>query len=183
MVHGIVTQSGGSLILKSSKGAGTTVELWFPLEKMDAKPAGTAASPQGVSGGIRLCTVLAVDDDSLVLTNMVAMLEDLGHTVLQSSSGKAALEILRGETAIDLMVTDQAMPEMTGTTLIATAREAQPSLRVILVTGYDELPRTTSGDLVKLAKPFRQDDLVRAIADTFRNQPRNHNVLTFPRSG
>ena len=80
--------------------------------------------------------ILAVDDDALVLLNTAAMLEDLGHTVLEAASGKDALEILRREPRIDLVITDQAMPHMTGSDLAAAIRAEKPDLPIILATGY-----------------------------------------------
>ena len=63
-----------------------------------------------------------MDDDALVLLNTAAMLEDLGHTVLEATSGSSALEIIRREDNIDLVITDQAMPHMTGSDLAAAIR-------------------------------------------------------------
>ena len=183
MVHGVVTQSGGRLVLRSAKGKGTTVELWFPLEKMGGEAACAPVSAQTPSERVLPLLVLAVDDDSLVLLNTVAMLEDLGHTVFSATSGRQALEILRRGAAIDLMVTDQAMPEMTGAMLAEAARNERPNLRVILASGYDELPRGTGVDIVKLAKPFSQDDLERAVAEALRSEPPGRNVVPFPRGG
>ena len=183
MVHGVVTQSGGRLVLKSAKGKGTTVELWFPLEKMGSEAACAPVGAQTPSERVLPLLVLAVDDDSLVLLNMVAMLEDLGHTVFSATSGRQALEILRRGAAVDLMVTDQAMPEMTGAMLVEAARNERPNLRVILASGYDELPRGTGVDIVKLAKPFSQDDLERAVAEALRSEPPGRNVVPFPRGG
>ena len=89
----------------------------------------------------RPLTVLVVDDDSLVLTNMAAMLEDLGHQVFEANSARQALAILRREAAIELVITDQAMPHMTGVQLIAEIKTGWPDLPVILATGYAELPK------------------------------------------
>ena len=183
MVHGVVTQSGGRLVLKSAKGQGTTVELWFPLEKMGGEAASGPVSAQTASERILPLVVLAVDDDSLVLLNMVTMLEDLGHTVFSATSGRQALEIFWRGVAIDLMVTDQAMPEMTGSMLAEAARNERPNLRVILASGYDELQRGMGLDLVKLAKPFSQNDLGRAVAEALRTEPPGHNVVAFREGG
>ena len=100
MVHGFAEQSGGRLILRSQKDRGTTAELWLPVAKASAQPV---APPQAVPAKtFRPLTILAVDDDALVLMNTVAMLEDLGHTVFEAYSGKEALEILRREDSVDL---------------------------------------------------------------------------------
>jgi CheY-like chemotaxis protein len=86
--------------------------------------------------------ILLVDDDPLVLGTVAEQLEDLGHKVLSASGGTDALAILRARQAVDLMITDLAMPGMNGLTLIREAREVQPRLPAILLTGYaNELSR------------------------------------------
>jgi CheY-like chemotaxis protein len=107
--------------------------------------------------------VLAVDDDVLVLTNTIAMLEDLGHTGIWASSGKEALEILRRGDAIDLVITDQAMPRMTGQELGEVIKKEWPDLPLVITTGYAEMdPEGTQWP--KLAKPFTEVELGREIA-------------------
>jgi CheY-like chemotaxis protein len=117
------------------------------------------ASPKA----FRSLTILAVDDDALVLMNTVAMLEDLGHTVFEAHSGKEAIEILQREDAIDLVVTDQAMPRMTGTELAKTIKTEWPDIPVLLATGYTDRLGDEDIGLPKLAKPYFQRDLSDAI--------------------
>ena len=105
-----------------------------------------------------------MDDDALVLLNTVAMLEDLGHTVFEATSGKGALEIIRRQRRIDLVITDQAMPNMSGSDLAAAIRSERPELPIILATGYAELPPGADQSLPTLSKPFRQQQLADAIA-------------------
>ena len=111
----------------------------------------------------RPLTVLVVDDDSLVLTNMAAMLEDIGHRVFEADSARKALSILRRKENFDLVITDQAMPRMTGIELIAAIKAERPGLPTILATGYAELPPETDPLKPKLAKPFRQQELIQAV--------------------
>jgi PAS domain S-box-containing protein len=162
MVHGMAQQLGGSLTLKSKKGEGTTAELWIPVAEQQAGEP--AVAPSSVESESRPLVVLAVDDDSLVLFNTVAMLEELGHEVLEATSGKAALDHFQKRPDIDLIVTDQAMPGMTGLQLANAARTLRPEIRILIATGYAELPREADQALGRLAKPFRQQDLVDAIA-------------------
>ncbi len=183
MVHGIVTQSGGRLVLNSAKGRGTTAEIWLPLAKRFGKGASEPIAAPTPTHRIPPSLVLAVDDDNLILLNMVAMLEDLGHTVFAASSARQALEILWRGVAIDLMVTDEAMPEMTGSMLAEAAREELPNLRVVLATGYDELPGEADVDVVRLGKPYRPDDVERAIVEAFAKVPPPVKILQFPGSG
>jgi CheY-like chemotaxis protein len=162
MVHGVAAQSGGQLVLRSRKGEWTAAELWLPVAAPVAVEA-EAASPDAPDQTRRL-TVLAVDDDTLVLVNTAYMLEDLGHDVIQASSGREALELVRSGRPIDLVVTDQAMPQMSGTQLAAMIRAERPDLPVLLATGYAEMAPGCDPGLPRLAKPFMQKDLAQAIA-------------------
>ena len=161
MVHGFAEQSGGRFILHSQKGAGTTAELWLPVAKTSAQRI--APAQVAPTKAFRSLTIVAVDDDALVLMNTVEMLKDLGHTVFEAYSGKEALEILRREDAVDLVVTDQAMPKMTGTELAKIVKNEWPDIPILLATGYaDRVERDEIG-LPKVAKPFMQRDLTEAI--------------------
>jgi PAS domain S-box-containing protein len=164
MVHGLAGQSGGGFTLHSQAGQGTTATLWLPVADEDTpaavSPPAFAPSPAGA--GLR---VLAVDDDPLVLTNTVDLLEDLGHTVLQAGTAEEALRLLRADTSIALLVSDHVMPQMTGAQLIATAQQERAHLPVVLATGYAELPAGLPPQVVRLSKPFDQAALALAIAD------------------
>jgi signal transduction histidine kinase/ActR/RegA family two-component response regulator len=179
MVHGFAEQCGGKLALRSHVGEGTTAELWLPVSEGVAKEAPIDNSAgQGPIPANQL-VVLAVDDDALVLTNTAAMLEDGGHRVLQATSGKAALQLL-SESRVDVLVTDFAMPEMNGAQLAEAAQTGWPELPVLLVSGYAELPEGTAAALPKLAKPFRQDQLLRCVAFAVAAQQPAGEVLKFP---
>jgi CheY-like chemotaxis protein len=104
-----------------------------------------------------------VDDDAIVLINTVAMLEELGHCALSASSGRHALEILRGEQRVDLVITDRAMPQMTGLQLAQAIKDEWPDLPVVIAAGYGELDHKLGQGLPKLAKPFGERELQEAI--------------------
>jgi CheY-like chemotaxis protein len=178
MVHGFVEQTGGRLVLKSRKGKGTTAELWLPVAPKSPVSAVSEEKLPSPGSPRHPLTVLVVDDDSLVLTNMGAMLEDIGHRVFEADSARKALSILRREKHIDLLITDQAMPRMTGIELIATIKAERPGLPTILATGYAELPPETDPLQLKLAKPFRQDALVQAVEQAM-TEPTERRVLKF----
>jgi CheY-like chemotaxis protein len=161
MVQGLVEESGGRMTIESKKGAGTTVELCFPAASHMAPAPNEKQAEVPVNAAERL-HVLAVDDDVLVLLNLAAMLEDLGHRVDQASCGSVALEMLKSNPDIQLLITDQAMPKMTGLMLAESARKERPDLPVILATGYADLPDRAHGYL-KLDKPYFQSDLNNAI--------------------
>jgi CheY-like chemotaxis protein len=111
--------------------------------------------------------VLAVDDDSLVLFNTIAMLEDMGHVALEAASGAQALALLRRE-AIDLVITDQSMPQMTGLQLVEAIQAEWPGLPVILATGYAEIPGGVQVTAPKLSKPFTEQELAQALMSARR---------------
>jgi CheY-like chemotaxis protein len=95
----------------------------------------------------------------LIAMSTAEMLEDLGHRVIGASSGLHALDILRSDQEIDLMMTDHVMPGMTGIELAVASRELRPELLVLLATGFAELPDGIQVDLPRLAKPYHQDQL------------------------
>jgi PAS domain S-box-containing protein len=165
MVDGLTGQSGGKLIVQSVSGRGTTMELWFPIttQPEEIGTRNPAEASEGAQTERQLC-VLAVDDDSLVLANVAAMLEDLGHKVIAAGSGARAIKEIEATPGIDLVITDQAMPVMTGTQLIEILRARRPALPVILATGYAELPQGVDASIGRLAKPFTQRALAEALA-------------------
>ena len=156
MVHGLAVQLGGALQLSSAVGKGTTATLLLPIATAMPEAKSPAHRLQKVN---RSAVILFVDDDPLIAMSTTEMLEDLGHRVIGASSGLHALDILRSEQPIDLMVTDHVMPGMTGIELAAASREVRPSLPILLATGYAELPEGAQLDLPRLAKPYHQDQL------------------------
>ena len=162
MVRGLTEQSGGTLSIESAVGKGTRVAMWIPASV--SAPMGARETQPALEGSpSRRLKVLVVDDDVLVAMNTTAMLEDLGHEAVEVHSGKKALETLEAMPGFDLVITDQAMPQMTGSELVSAARARWPDLPVILATGYAELPDDADRDLPRLGKPFMQSDLERAL--------------------
>ncbi len=164
MVHGMAEQLGGRVRLTSKVGQGTVVELWLP--RAEGGVANDLVLPVAaeVESTGKTMVIVVVDDDRLVLTNTSAMLADIGHTVLEAASGAQALELIRKTVHVDLVITDQAMPQMTGMQLAAAIKVEWPEMPVLLVSGYAELPSSGTFDLPKLAKPFSLDDLEKAVA-------------------
>ncbi len=163
MVHGLAEQFGGRFDLRSRVGEGTVAEIWLPADEGAAKPAAESPPARPKERFYEPLVVLAVDDDPLVLTNTIAMLEDIGHTAIAAPSGRIALDILRSEDSIDLVITDQIMPDMTGAELAKAVRAQWPKLPIILATGFAEAPSDRVA-LPRLAKPFTQADLAEKIS-------------------
>jgi CheY-like chemotaxis protein len=136
------------------------------------------ATSQGERSHRKLC-VLVVDDDSLVLSGTAAMIEDLGHHTLEAGSGQQALACLTRDDKIDLVITDQVMPEMTGTELAAEIGRKWPHIPVILATGYAELSSDAGLHLLKLNKPFSQDMLSWAIVECTKESRPAPTVVAF----
>ncbi|WP_156655643.1 response regulator, partial [Methylobacterium platani] len=130
--------------------------------------------------------VLVVDDDPLVLENSAAMLEDLGHRVIEARSGQEALALARRARTLDLVLTDHAMPEMTGLQLAERLAAERPGLKVILATGYADLGADGAARLPRLAKPYDQAALARMIEAVVRGAeegvPDEPVVVPFPKS-
>jgi CheY-like chemotaxis protein len=156
MVHGLAVQLGGALQLSSAAGKGTTATLILPVATAAPEAESRAHKSQKVH---RSAVILFVDDDPLIALSTTEMLEDLGHRVIGASSGLHALDIIKSDQPIDLMMTDHVMPGMTGIELAAASRKLRPSLPILLATGYAELPNGAQLDLPRLAKPYHQDQL------------------------
>jgi signal transduction histidine kinase/CheY-like chemotaxis protein len=164
MIQGLAVQLNGALRLSSQVGVGTVAELWLPVAPVDARSPRDVAGAAPATAPLERITILLVDDDALIAMSAADMLEDLGHEVLQAASGSRALEVLRGQRRIDLLLTDYAMPKMTGAELAVAARALRPELPILLVTGYAELPAGSGPELPRLGKPYQQEQLAAAVA-------------------
>ncbi len=174
MVHGLAAQSGGAMRIASRPGTGTTVELLLPIADEAAAlrtPTVPTESDLIASPATRPCRVLLVDDDPLISAGTAAMLEDLGHTAIEAPSAARALELLRSGLTVDLVVTDHAMPGMTGMELATEIRGTWPALPILLATGYADLPEGEVNELPRLAKPYRQEELAAHLRRLLERAP------------
>jgi CheY-like chemotaxis protein len=168
MVHGLAAQLNGALRLTSQVGLGTKAELWLPATNIAAeeeKPS--VAEPKDEA--TEKITVLVVDDDALIAMSTVDMLDDLGHDVIEANSADRALEILRGDQHVDLLITDYAMPRMNGAQLATAAREIRPELPILLATGYAKLPAGSALGLSRIDKPYQQNRLAAEIGKLLKH--------------
>ena len=183
MVQGLAVQSGGKLLLKSRTGVGTTAEIWLPVADNDEEVCSPATLPAEDRPDVSdQLVVLAVDDDPLILMNTAAMLEDMGHSVIEASSGEDALGLLRNGGRVDLVITDQAMPGMRGDQLVRAIRSDWPNLPVILATGYAELPEGFGADVPRLGKPFMQQQLEDAVNEATQARSQTKRAVRYFRS-
>ena len=112
----------------------------------------------------RAATILVVDDDALIAMNMVDILSDLGHSVIEAYSGRQALEILKSGAPVDAIITDYAMPGMSGIELGRQARTLRPGLPVMVASGYADLPEAAEDAFPRLEKPFDERRLAESLA-------------------
>jgi CheY-like chemotaxis protein len=170
MVHGIAQQSGGALQLESSESGGTTVSIYLPVAPSAAValPVDVPARPARITKAVAedqgpLPVILVVDDDPLVLSTAVEMLNYEGYDARGAGSAREALRRLETIDELVAVVTDHAMPGMTGSELASELAAIRPGLRVVLASGYAELPVAVAGIAVQLQKPFGRDALLAAI--------------------
>jgi len=136
MVYGAVQQNGGCIEVESAPGHGTTFTLCFPAVHTRAQPL-TAAPMLEAPGGSE--SVVLVEDEEMVRTFAVRLLQRLGYDVVAFASGAEALRALATRTEpIHLLITDIVMPGMNGRALAERAREHWPNLEVLFTSGYSE---------------------------------------------
>ncbi|MDF1562929.1 MAG: ATP-binding protein [Deltaproteobacteria bacterium] len=168
VVHGIVQGLGGRILVDSRPEVGTTFSVMLPLveggEQVTASARAAALLPTGQE------TLLLVDDEPVILAMSRQYLEGLGYKVLSATNGAAALELFDASPeAIDLIVTDQGMPGMTGLELCHELHTRRPELPCILATGYGaglESHQRERGALAALLeKPFSVLTLARLVRE------------------
>ncbi len=166
MIDGLANQLKGTFTLHSAPAAGTTATLWLPIAEDGGPLPVVAPRSHPAEMSARPLRILAVDDDALILMNTAEFLLDLGHEVFEAGSGQQALDILDRQPGIDLLITDQAMPNMTGLQLVEKVRLILPDLPVVIATGYGDILQNAQAGVTKLAKPFTQNELSQAVSDT-----------------
>ncbi len=161
MVYGFVRQSNGAVRIESELGTGTQVEIWLPAAEPGSTPEADRAetAEQGAAIPARTLRVLLVDDHGGVRATTAALLHDLGHEVTEAEDAAGGLKLLAGNETFDLLVTDYAMPRMSGAELIERARDLRPGMPAIIITGYADAQQIARrpDNVVILAKPFSQE--------------------------
>ena len=168
MVHGLAAQSGGALRISSKVGKGTTAELWLPAANGDAEDL--TYRDQGLPVQPRRATILLVDDEDLVRQATAEMLREMGHRVIEATSGRAALVQVIDNQDIDLLITDHLMPGIRGSELAEEVSRRRPGLPALLLTGYANLASGEATGIPRLSKPFREADLARQVASLLASE-------------
>jgi PAS domain S-box-containing protein len=171
MVYGFAKQSNGAFRIASALDEGTTAELWLP--RAPAGEATVEAPPREKKRKRRAppLTVLLVDDHAAVRSTTAALLEELGHTVLEAANGADALDMLeRQGCECELLITDYAMPHLSGTDFLRRARGLCPKVPALIITGYVDATAICDrpDDVEILLKPFTPSALDAAIARSRR---------------
>jgi CheY-like chemotaxis protein len=172
VVHGIVSQSGGTIIVDTEAGTGTTITVHLPAAQPPQKPKAPRPTAAMASGG----TILLVEDEEAVRRTTKRVLERAGYTVIEAQHAEDAL-LLWGRAAeagdaIDGLVTDLVMPGRSGLDLVADLRRMRAGLPVLIVSGYTgsaELNVTSNGDsgpYATLRKPFTRDELLQRVRES-----------------
>jgi signal transduction histidine kinase len=174
-LYGFAKQSGGTARIESAEGEGTTVTIYLPRTTV-AAPAMAPMQERRRNAG--LTSILVVDDDDGVREVCAAMLEDIGCKVTAVANGEEALHAL-GTSRFTMMLTDIAMPVMSGVELARRARDIAPEMPVLFATGYADLQAFGEqlGEETVVRKPYRLSELAARI-ESFLQQPRGDNVVT-----
>jgi PAS domain S-box-containing protein len=167
MVYGFAKQSNGAFRIASTLGEGTKAELWLP--RAPAADATDDAPPRKRKRKRRTrpLNLLLIDDHAVVRSATAALLEEFGHSVLEAANGAEALEMLKSRDCdFDMLITDYAMPHLSGTEFLREARALCPDVPALIITGYADASTITDrpDDVEILLKPFTPAALDAAMA-------------------
>ena len=165
-VHGIVTQSGGSISVSSTPGKGTTFQIYLPAETALTETSSEESLAEEVTGGSE--TILVVEDEDNLREITRLFLEDCGYQVLEAANGEDALQITNSfPHPIHVLLTDVIMPGMSGRQLAEQILSARPETKAVYMTGYmDDMVvqhKVLEPGIALLQKPFDKLALTRKI--------------------
>jgi CheY-like chemotaxis protein len=170
LVHGIVTDLGGGVEVESRVGEGSTFTVYLPWQSAVAPPA-TVDEPVANGAGE---TVLLVDDEEPLVRLGEEMIAELGYEPVGFTSSTAALETFReSPERFDAVLSDEAMPDMTGSELAKELRTIRPDIPIVLMSGYVTAGLTArardAGVVDVLSKPLVSRDIARSLANALRH--------------
>jgi signal transduction histidine kinase len=172
MVYGIVTRHGGRISVASQVGKGTTFVIRLPLPVPAPTVAATQKPHPPVDRASPVFTILVVDDEERALSLIRRFLSFNGHTVLTAVSGQEALDTFR-QTSVDLVVTDRAIPDLSGDRIAAEIKRLSPTTPVIMLTGFGDFMEVRrekpAGVDCLLGKPITPDQLQTAVIQAMRS--------------
>jgi CheY-like chemotaxis protein len=161
-------QSGGTAMIESEPGRGTTLKLFLPLYKGTEGVVQPASPELAAAAAPKPQHVFVVEDNPEVAAGICAVLEVLGCTVRHALTADEALEVLIQGAAFDFVLSDVHLPgKMSGIDFAEQVRARWPTQKIALMTGYaDELERAKLGGVIVLAKPFNIDELTLLMSDS-----------------
>jgi PAS domain S-box-containing protein len=178
LVHGIVTDLGGAIDVKSAIGEGTTFEIWLPVTTEVGKPSIETVRelPRG-----RGEMVMIVDDEPMLVALAEEMLAGLGYEPAGFESSRIALQVFRANPKrFDLVLTDEAMPELVGTELAREIRLVRPDVPIILMSGHGGTSlahrAAAIGVIEVLHKPLQRLDLADSLARGLRSSAQRGTI-------
>jgi PAS domain S-box-containing protein len=173
MVYGFAQQSGGTVRVNSQLGAGTCVEIWLPEAQRERAPDTNSPPDHALSNPGKALNILLVDDHDAVRATTASLLEDMGHRVTDVADGLSALDMIRSDAGrFDILVTDYAMPKISGTQLVKQVRSILPEFAAIIITGYADARELLRDDLEVdiLEKPFTPEKLHVALCGCYAKE-------------
>jgi signal transduction histidine kinase len=187
MAYGFAKQSGGMLTIRSSSGQGTDVEIWLPRSKDRAVEVAGARRTADVTPLVQQHASVLLVDDSQTLRDLTKMqLTEEGYSVTSASSGTEALAMIDGEPErFDVLLTDFAMPVMSGVELVNAARRRRPDWPAVIITGYAQTEAIAGrpAGVPIVSKPFTTAILVEAIEGVLRVGSSQERPATAERPG
>jgi len=145
-------------------GKGTSVKVYLPRTVETGIETSTPGSFAAIRRPLKGSIILLVDDDHAVREITASMLREFGYVVLEVGSGGAALDFLRGESNIDLVLLDFAMPGMNGMEVARQVHSRFPAIPVLFITGYvDQAVLADIGEARIIKKPFVGDELATKV--------------------
>jgi PAS domain S-box-containing protein len=170
MVYGVAKQSGGTVVIDSEIGTGTTVRIYLPRARYSSTTSGEEQG-EGETGAGAPSRILVVDDDSDVRSVISTLVRTFGHEAIEAASGQAALDLLERDRQFDLLIIDFSMPIIHGMELATRARQRIPGVQTLFVTGDSGASgdyEMTEAEILK--KPFRQTDLAEKLRGLLRGR-------------
>jgi two-component system, cell cycle sensor histidine kinase and response regulator CckA len=174
-VYGVVKQSGGSVVVESEPGKGSTFKIFLPHTNEVAVAPVPEEEPVAKEA-MGVGTILLVEDEDALLSLAAERLKQCGYTVLTASDGVSALELERSfQGTIDLLLTDVMMPRMGGLTLARSITKSRPKIRVAYMTGHAEREPTFREALRSgaeaIQKPFTHAQLMCVVRQALESVP------------
>ena len=177
LVHGIVTDLGGGIGVESQEGSGSTFTVYLPWQNGVATPPRIEEEAEPGNGEV----VLLVDDEEALVRLGEEMIAQLGYEPVGFTSSQAALDAFRAQPErFDLVLSDEAMPEMTGSELVRHVRALRPTIPIVLMSGYVTPALTVrardAGVAEVLSKPLVAREIARSLAAALR-QSRKEDAI------